>query len=72
MRHFIFTLLMSLWFIPLANASTAQGVLSLLPKAQEKAASDTDTDAARLQEVIKQAAESGVSVVVVDLSLIHI
>jgi len=66
MRHFIFTLLMSLWFIPLANASTAQGVLSLLPKAQEKAASDTDTDAARLQEVIKQAAESGVSVVVVD------
>ena len=66
MRHFIFTLLMSLWFIPLANASTAQGVLSLLPKAQEKAASDTDTDAVRLQEVIRQAAESGVSVVVVD------
>ncbi|WP_323803067.1 mechanosensitive ion channel family protein [Sulfitobacter litoralis] len=66
MRHFIFTLLVSLWFIPLANASMAQGVLSLLPKAQEKAASDTDTDAARLQEVIRQAAESGVSVVVVD------
>ncbi|MCF7778181.1 mechanosensitive ion channel [Sulfitobacter sp. M220] len=66
MRHFIFTLLMSLWFIPLANASMAQGVLSLLPKAQEKAASDTDTDAVRLQEVIRQAAESGVSVVVVD------
>ncbi|MCF7747041.1 mechanosensitive ion channel [Sulfitobacter sp. M39] len=66
MRHFIFTLLLSLWVLPFANAATAQGVLSLLPTAQETAVSDTEGDAARLQEVIRQAAESGVSVVVVD------
>ena len=66
MRHFIFTLLLSLWVLPFANAATAQGVLSLLPTAQETAVSDAEGDAARLQEVIRQAAESGVSVVVVD------
>lgn len=66
MRHFIFTLLLSLWVLPFANAATAQGVLSLLPTAQENAVSDAEDDAARLQEVIRQAAESGVSVVVVD------
>ena len=66
MRHFIFTLLLSLWVFPFANAATAQGVLSLLPTAQETAVSDAEGDAARLQEVIRQAAESGVSVVVVD------
>jgi len=66
MRHFIFTLLLSLWVLPFANAATAQGVLSLLPTAQETAVSGAEGDAARLQEVIRQAAESGVSVVVVD------
>jgi len=66
MRHFIFTLLLSLWVLPFANAATAQGVLSLLPTAQETDVNDAEGDAARLQEVIRQAAESGVSVVVVD------
>jgi len=55
MRHFIFTLLLSLWVLPFANAATAQGVLSLLPTAQETAVSDAEGDAARLQEVIRQA-----------------
>lgn len=66
MRHFIFTLLLSLWVLPFANAATAQGVLSLLPTAQETDVNDAEGEAARLQEVIRQAAESGVSVVVVD------
>ena len=66
MRHFIFTLLLSLWVLPFANAATAQGVLSLLPTTQETAVSDAEGEAARLQKVIRQAAESGVSVVVVD------
>ena len=53
---------MSVFWVSLPNISDAQGILSLLPSDKE-ASNQEDT---RIKDIIKQAAESGVGVVVID------
>lgn len=62
MRHIFFSLLLSVVLVALAQGTAAQGLQSFLPSAPSAA----DAEAARVQEIIKQAAENGVGVVVID------
>jgi small-conductance mechanosensitive channel len=62
MRHIIFSLFLSLLLIPLADDGAAQGLQSLFPSVTTK----TDPEATRVEAIIKQAAENGLGVVVID------
>ncbi len=62
MRHLFLSLLLSFMLAAIGHEATAQGLQSLFPSAQSTASAD-DT---RIEEVIKQAAENGVGVVVID------
>ncbi len=62
MRHILFAMILTLPMLCLATVGHAQGLPSLFAPAQ----SAEDADAARISEVIRQAAESGVGVVVID------
>jgi moderate conductance mechanosensitive channel len=62
MRHIISVFLLSLFLIPFAGQGDAQGLQTLFPTAK----SDTSDEDARVQEIMKQAAENGVGVVVID------
>ncbi|SFT02413.1 Small-conductance mechanosensitive channel [Sulfitobacter marinus] len=62
MRHIISVFLLSLFLIPFAGQGDAQGLQTLFPTVK----SDTNDDDARVAEIMKQAAENGVGVVVID------
>ena len=62
MRHILFAMILTLTMLCLATVGHAQGLPSLFAPAQ----SAEDADAARISDVIRQAAESGVGVVVID------
>ena len=62
MRHLFLSFLVSLMLISWVDLGHAQGLQSLFPTGQ----STSDADDARVQEIMKQAAENGVGVVVID------
>jgi small-conductance mechanosensitive channel len=62
MRHIFLVFLLSLFLIPFAGQGDAQGLQTLFPSAE----TDTSDDDARVSEIMKQAAENGVGVVVID------
>ena len=62
MRQFLTTVILAFVLLFPAVPGTAQGVSSLFGSQRN----DADAEAARIQEVIRQAAESGVGVVVID------
>jgi small-conductance mechanosensitive channel len=62
MRHLFLSFLVSLMLVSWGDLGHAQGLQSLFPTGQ----STSDADDARVQEIMKQAAENGVGVVVID------
>ena len=62
MRHFFFLLFTCLALLQMPSVANAQGLGSLLPSGS----SDTSDDTNRIEEIMRQAAENGVGVVVIN------